>query len=169
MTEKRIDPIKSVLKHCENSNCSIHDINDMCYNICNDFGNDKFCKQKCKNLINNINYNQDTKQCPSKYFPRTPVIFNNVPDNYTPYLDKLGKENSLKKCINDCNQCINCPYTKECKKKCILNNDSVTENFDNYKTSNNKKSCKNSCLLKLFTSVNIILSFIFILYFLCFL
>jgi hypothetical protein len=163
----KIEPIKSVLKHCKNLNCSLHDINNMCYGICDDFGNDVECKKKCKDFINNQNYNSDCKKCPSRYFPRTPVIFNNTSDNFTPYIDTLGKDKSFKKCISDCNKS---PYINDCITKCNLNYNSITEKFNNYKSSYDKKKCvdKNICLIIFFTLFNITLSIIIIFYLLNF-
>ena len=56
MTVLNIDPVNSVLKHCKNSKCSLRDINNMCYGICNDFDNNIECKQKCKDFIYQQNY-----------------------------------------------------------------------------------------------------------------
>ena len=168
MSVNNIEPVKSVLKHCKNSKCSLHDINNMCYGICNDFDNNTECKKKCKDFINQQNYKLDNKQCPTKYFPRTPVIFNNVSDNFTPYIDKLSPQDSIQKCINDCSKD---PYVNECVNKCNLNYNSITEKFKHYQSSCNKKINidKNICLIKIFTIINTILSIILIFYLLNFL
>jgi hypothetical protein len=168
MTVQNIEPVNSVLKHCKNSKCSLRDINNMCYGICNDFDNNTECKQKCKDFIYQQNYKLDNKQCPTKYFPKPPVIFNNVSDNFTPYIDKLSPENSIQKCINDCSKD---PYVNECINKCNLNYNSITEKFKHYESSCKKQIDidKNILLNKYFTFINTILSIIIIFYLLNFL
>jgi hypothetical protein len=122
-----INPVKSVLKECENTEnqCGIHKMNDMCYGICSDYENTPECLQSCRNFIVNNRNCQDGYKCPSKIVPRAPPIFNDVNDNFTPYLKELGVQGALEKCNAICEK--RSPRIYECKQKCRLNANAIEE------------------------------------------
>ena len=123
-----INPVKSVLKECENKNtlCGIHTMSDMCYGICNDYQNTPECLETCRKFIEN---KRACAKGPNKVGAKASPNFNYVNDNFTPYVEQLGVEEALKKCNSVCDDRSQNPH--ECKQKCRLNANAIIKDKDN--------------------------------------
>ena len=123
-----INPCKAVLKNVGNSGYDINNINNLCYGVCNSYGQvygsgvGKKCRDMCADMISRKKQELGTTDC-YKRQPTPPLSWYQVPDYYPRLLKKIGdKQQAYEVC---CNMCEGCQFPNECREKCKLNADAV--------------------------------------------
>lgn len=97
----QINPCKAVnekLSH-ETSNCNINEMNNLCYSICNAFGNPDGCKDQCASMISSKKKMMGYDDC-NKRTPYPPPIWNQISRPFPSLFREFGGD--IDKAYNQC-------------------------------------------------------------------
>lgn len=126
----KINPCHAINVKINNTNTSknthggginINNMNDLCYGICNAYGNPNGCDKQCATMLSAKKQMMGKTDC-SLRIPRVP-IWNQIP-RYFPAL--LRKTNNVKKAYNQCcAMAAKSIYTNSTRDMCKLDADSI--------------------------------------------